>query len=105
MDISRSKALQDLSVLVAEVESGGLVHFHNPNYPSFAGAIGTIKSILDRLMSGKVGGDTRIQAKSGGDSQPPPMQTDEPWVPWSNNDFWDSDMDFWLNLADHPALI
>ena len=29
---------------------------------------------------------------------------EEDWAPWANQDSWDFEFDFWLNLAEHPNL-
>lgn len=96
--------IQDLNVLVAVVETGVFIHPIDPNYALLSRATLTIKSLLRRLLAR----DTR---------QPAPLAetdtlvqgtapiTPETWNIWDNQHLQDFEVDFWLNLAEHPFLI
>ncbi|KAH6664578.1 hypothetical protein B0J14DRAFT_630429 [Halenospora varia] len=99
----RSKILQDLSVLVAEVGTGAVIQAGQPNFAIFTRAIRTIQSLLNILM----GGDLTSRFP---DSEPEiPNQylncnSIQAWDPWINSDPWDFEIEFWANLAEHPSL-
>lgn len=103
-EITLAKVLQDLNVLVAEVEAGALVHLEDPNYALLARATLTIKSILNRLLPGDISKNATIQWEAHVTSQDQAIHTDEEWVPWDNRSLQDFEVDFWLNLAEHPFL-
>ncbi|KAL7914397.1 hypothetical protein GGI35DRAFT_467506 [Trichoderma velutinum] len=48
--INKSKIVQNLSVLVAAIETGTLVQAHDSNYKLLKGASQTIENLLDRLL-------------------------------------------------------
>ncbi|KAF2704996.1 hypothetical protein K504DRAFT_506464 [Pleomassaria siparia CBS 279.74] len=105
-EVSASKSIRDLSVLVAQVETGALVQPEDPNYALLSGAAQTIKNLLDRLITNKFSKQPPIQA-------PPPepfahasaSYVEEDWNSWDNQGLQEFDPDFWLNLAEHPFLI
>lgn len=94
--------IQDLNVLVAVVDTGVLIHPIDPNYALLSRATLTIKSLLRRLLSR----DAR--------HLPPPPQDPllqntaaippADWNLWDNQHLQDFEVDFWLNLAEHPFL-
>lgn len=97
-EISNAEVFQNLSVLVAEVESGAFVSFEHPNYLLLSRAVQTIKSVLSRILSGELNNSTA--------NEPAPRDVaTEPadWIPW-NDQTWDFEIDFWRNLAEHPML-
>lgn len=103
-ELSLAKVVQDLSVLVAQVENGCVVHVEEPNYALLAGATRTIKNLLDRVLSG-----TMRDEFSQGDREPPLLTSsigeELDWMPWAaEGDPWDFESGFWENLAEHPAL-
>ncbi|KAJ3543636.1 hypothetical protein NM208_g3469 [Fusarium decemcellulare] len=93
----RPKMIQDLSVLVAEITTGAWIQAGEPNFALFSRATQTIQSLLDSLLSAK--------------SQPLELthgishDAIEGWEPCVNSQYWDFEMDFWANLAEHPTLL
>ena len=102
--MSRSQVLQDLSVLVAEADSGSLIHFDDPAFAMWTKATSTIRSILDRLLSDDPAAIPQVQHVSTCDQPSPTIENLDYAGFWSANDFRDFELDFWLNLADHPSL-
>lgn len=101
--IRRSKVLQNLSVLVAEIEVGSLVEADDSNYKLLISASHTISNLLDQLLHETVG----IQKENGNFFEPPllaDMGNQPVWSPWDNAALQEFEMDFWLNLAGHPSL-
>lgn len=85
--------MQDLNVLVAHVEAGVLICSDEPNYALLQAATMTIKSVVQRLTLGSL--SINLQSET---------QTNL-WMPWAgHNEALDFELDFWTNLADHPAL-
>lgn len=96
--------IQDLNVLVAVVDTGVLIHPIDPNYALLSRATLTIKSLLRRLLTR----DSRqLPAPSESDPLLPHQTTPTPanWNLWDNQHLQDFEVDFWLNLAEHPFLI
>ncbi|KAM0460589.1 hypothetical protein ACHAPV_004865 [Trichoderma viride] len=98
---SRSKMIQDLSVLVAEITIGAWIQPGEPNYALFAQATRTIQSLLDSLTAAKE------QTSKTSDSQQLINSdgADNTWDPYINSQSWELEMDFWASLAEHPTLI
>lgn len=101
---SHATIIQDLSVLVAQVNTGVLIDSSDPNYALLSAATRTIQAILSNTLSGHIA-PTAMQ-------QQPELQSnilaeggDTNWLPWSSNDNWDFELDFWTNLVEHPTLI
>ncbi|KAH7145479.1 hypothetical protein B0J13DRAFT_553560 [Dactylonectria estremocensis] len=92
---SRSKMIQALSVLVAEVTTGAWIQAGEPNFALFTRATRTIQSLLDSLLA----------------ARPPEVPQDlghnliEAWDPYASSPLWEFEMDFWENLAEHPTLV
>lgn len=85
--------MQDLNVLVAHVEAGVLICPNQPNYALLQAATITIKSVIQRLTLGLLG--LNLQGENQAD----------PWMPWAGEgESLDFELDFWTNLAEHPAL-
>lgn len=100
-----SKAIQDLSILVGEIEIGALIHFEDPNYALLAEAARTIKSILGLTLSGVGTNDSANRSELTGSSLVPTAPPCEDFVLGTNYDLLDFELDFWMNLAEHPALL
>ena len=106
--IWHSNVLQNLYVLIAHAESGALVHTADPNYALLARATRTMKSVMDTVVSWNPSNLTQPHGNRG---QDPVHQTSAEyeeinWEPWAaEQDLPDFELDFWLNLAEHPALI
>ena len=99
--ISITKVFQDLSVLVAEVDSSALIETRDPNYALLSGAVRTIKVILERLTSNFLSQLPVYQA----DQILPYLSDGQDSVPWSIPGTWDFELDFWTDLVDHPVLL
>ena len=97
---SRSRQVQDLSVLVAEIRTGALIEAGEPNFALFNRATSTIQTLLDSLMAW---GPPQAQANESQQNQAP--QIVNYWDPSINFDPWDFESDFWANLAEHPTLV
>lgn len=97
---STSQAIQDLSVLVAHVEAGVLIRPDQPNYALLQGANVTIKSVLNRVSQGLLG---TAQRDVPDDQMLGDAATAETWT-MLDSDTLDFELDFWTNLAEHPAL-
>ncbi|KAF2210472.1 hypothetical protein CERZMDRAFT_45575 [Cercospora zeae-maydis SCOH1-5] len=90
------QAIQDMSVLVAHMEAGVLIRPDQPNYALLQRATATIKSVLNRLSLGMLNTqhDTPAEQALGETMR----------FPVFGNDNLDFELDFWTNLAEHPAL-
>ncbi|KAK7397709.1 hypothetical protein QQX98_012924 [Neonectria punicea] len=96
---SRSRLVQDLSVLVAEIRTGAVIQAGEPNFALFTRATSTIQSLLDSLMTW---GQSRTDTlNSQVDTS---TQYIDRWDPCINFDPWEFEIDFWANLAEHPTL-
>lgn len=100
---SRSRAIQDLSVLVAHVDSGILIDPSDPDYALLAAATRTIQAILDRILSQDVLRVSSVQPQGNFDDMYTSGAT-EAWLPWSASGNWDFEVDFWTTLVEHPIL-
>lgn len=97
---SRSRQVQDLSVLVAEIRTGALIEAGEPNFALFNRATRTIQTLLDSLMSWGPS-----QAQTAGSQHETAPQMVNYWEPCVNFDPWDFESEFWANLAEHPTLL
>ncbi|CAH0005360.1 unnamed protein product [Clonostachys byssicola] len=96
---SRSKLVQDLSVLAAEITVGAWIQPGDPNFALFTRATKTIQSLLDSLISWQ--------------TNPAPAQSEQPMNenfmgdldPSFNFQSWEFEMNFWTDLAEHPTLL
>ena len=91
--VFRTKALQDLSVFVAEVQIGTIVKPGDPNYALLSKATATIQRFLDSFHS------DGVQAPGAAD------EGNEDWATFLSQDLWDFEAGFWQSLADHPSLL
>lgn len=92
--------MQDLGVLVAHVEAGVLICPNQPNYALLQAATVTIKSVMQKLTSGLLNMDVHVES-----SDEQPSRVPDLWMPWvGENESLDFELDFWTNLAEHPAL-
>ncbi|KAL7815928.1 hypothetical protein V8C44DRAFT_323393 [Trichoderma aethiopicum] len=96
---SRSKMIQALSVLVAEITIGSWIQPGEPNFALFSQATRTIQSLLDSL--------TALKVPSGASDSQQLLGTDgtDNWDPYINSQSWELEMDFWASLAEHPTLV
>ena len=96
---------QDLSILVAEVERGTLVYLEHPNYALLTRATQTINSLLDRMLS-PPNGFMAMTSQQFGQPVTNVLATvnESSWDIWENSGVQEFEMNFWLNLADHPFL-
>ncbi|KAM0255610.1 hypothetical protein ACHAQJ_005615 [Trichoderma viride] len=96
---SRSKMIQALSVLVAEITIGAWIQPGEPNFALFSQAVRTIQSLLDSL--------TALKQPSGTSDSQQLLNSDgaDNWDPYINSQSWELEMDFWASLAEHPTLI
>ncbi|WAO87256.1 Hypothetical protein NCS54_00456100 [Fusarium falciforme] len=94
--ISRSRVLQDLAVLVAEVERGTVVKAEDPNYAILSKATQTIQRFLDFIHS-----EQAIEAAPPQLSEQ--LHPDAPWGQQLGQDL-ESEFSFWQGIADHPSL-
>ncbi|OJD40320.1 zn-c6 fungal-type dna-binding domain [Diplodia corticola] len=97
--IARSKMVQDLSVLVAEIRTGVLIQAGEPNFALFTQATRTIQSLLDSLM---------VWRSPPGPLYPQPDASAEFLEDWNTGidfDPWEFEQDFWAGLAGHPTLL
>lgn len=96
---SRTKMVQDLSVLVAEIRTGAVIQDGEPNFALFTRATQTIQSLLDSLMVWRSPGATaNVQPSLG-------LCDLEDWGLLGNLDPWEFEFGFWANLAEHPTLL
>lgn len=99
-----AKVVQNLSVLVAEMESGVLIETDDPNYKLLVDASKTIGSLLSRLIHGRLSEQSSgqvVSAKSPSELLNPELHG---WNAWDGHALHDFESDFWLNLAEHPFL-
>lgn len=95
---SRTKMVQDLSVLVAEIRTGAVIQGGEPNFALFTRATQTIQSLLDSLMVWRSpGAPANVQPSLG-------LNEVEDWGVLGM-DPWEFEFGFWANLAEHPTLI
>jgi len=118
-DVSVSKVIQDLSVLVAKVDTGALITVENPNYALLTEATRTVKTLLDRLSISVVttqnnaAGTAEREVIVNPESLPPPPSPSlslprtmqDEWMPWLQQNTWDFELDFWNDLAEHAILM
>lgn len=86
------------------MEAGALVHVEDPNYALLAGAAQTIKSLLNRIMSNDFTRHPETQPVPNPLSLSPTVHGEDEWASWGNH-LQEFEVDFWLNLAEHPSLV
>ncbi|KAF7596861.1 hypothetical protein BBP40_011906 [Aspergillus hancockii] len=84
---SWTRAVQDLTVFVAEIEAGAFIKKGDPAYPLLSKATQTIRRFLDSVHCEVI-----------------PHRVNESWTGFLSQDLWDFEFAFWENLADHPSL-
>jgi hypothetical protein len=89
--------LRDLTVLVAEVQIGGLVQLWDPNYALLSSAALTIQNVMSVVDNHQQHNESSLQ-------QILHSNFDDEWDPWMNAESWEFEFDFWRNLAGHPYL-
>ncbi|PIG85472.1 hypothetical protein AARAC_007070 [Aspergillus arachidicola] len=85
--ISWTRAVQDLTVFVAEIEAGSFIKQGDPNYALLSKASQTIRRFIDTVHP-----------------QVTHRRVDESWTGFLSQDPWDFEYSFWENLAEHPSL-
>ena len=100
----KTEVFQNLSVLVAEVEKGALVHSEDSNYALLARATQTVKGLIGRILTGELTKTTSNQSAYEPTEEVSMAFDEDSGAPWANQNLWDFEMDFWLNLAEHPTL-
>lgn len=103
-DVTPSKSIRDLSVLVAEIETGTLLQAEEPNYALLSAAARTIKNVMDRLISNWFAAPTDPQPSINAAEQYPLQLNDNALTSWEMHGLQDFDPEFWLNLSEHPFL-
>lgn len=101
---SPSKIIRDLSVLIAETETGALLQLEDPNYVLLSGAVRTIKDLLDRLIANRFIVHADIQSAAAFSTQPPEYNGEELNF-WDVHELQDFDPAFWMKLSEHPFLM
>ncbi|KAM0333956.1 hypothetical protein ACHAQA_000974 [Verticillium albo-atrum] len=96
---SRSKMVQNLSVLVAELQIGVLIQAGDPNFALFTRATQTMQSLLDSLLVSRFPIAAQNQPPNVGIALP------EQWDPNNTLDPWEFEHGFWAYLAEHPTLL
>lgn len=101
--LPRSRVLQDLSVLVAQVDSGILIDPSDPDYALLTAATRAIQTILDKVLTPDVprGPPGQQQCEV---ADPHMNGTDEDWLHWPSYENLDFEVDFWTTLIEHPVL-
>lgn len=96
---SRSKMVQDLSVLVAEIRTGAVIQDGEPNFALVSRATQTIQSLLDSLMVWQSPTPAMNPQQQLGS-----IHADD-WGLGEHLDPWEFEIGFWANLAEHPTLL
>ncbi|KKY13512.1 putative fungal specific transcription factor domain-containing protein [Diplodia seriata] len=97
--VTRSRMVQDLSVLVAEMRAGVLIKAGEPNFALFTRATRTIQSLLDSLMVWRPDPDANADLLG--------CTADflEGWQTQGGFEPWEFEQGFWEGLAGHPTLV
>ena len=106
-ETSISQVIQDLSVLVAHLESGVLIDHGEPNYALLSGATATVKGILGRVLSPFA---KELHHTTHRPTAPTDVLSTEDLDPWlastaEQNALENFELDFWLHLSEHPELV
>ena len=104
-DATPSRSIRDLSVLVAEIETGALLQPEDPNYALLFAAARTMKNLLDRLITNRFAAQLDVPATVEAAGQRPLRYSDEELITWDTYGLQDFDPEFWLNLSEHPFLM
>ncbi|KAJ4402705.1 hypothetical protein N0V91_007080 [Didymella pomorum] len=104
-DATPSKTIRDLSVLVAEIETGALLQPEDPNYALLFAAARTMKNLLDRLITNRFTAQTQVPTTIQVAGQRPLRYSDQELIIWDTHGLQDFDPEFWLNLSEHPFLM
>jgi hypothetical protein len=98
------KIVQDLSLLVAQIEAGVFVDLPDPNYALFAKAAQAISSVLHRVITRNSTSDALSQSNDF-QRQSTAVNPCPDWMSWAaTQNTHDFELDFWLNLGEHPEL-
>lgn len=104
-DATAARTIRDLSVLLAEIESGALLQPEDPNYALLSGAARTIKDLLDRLITNKFAPHALMQPIAAALAEGPFSFVGTGLSTWDTQGLQDYDPAFWLNLSEHPFLM
>jgi hypothetical protein len=96
----KSKMIQDLCVLVAELRSGAIISPGDSCFESFTQATSTISSILDSSLTLASPPKSHMANMQGSTS----FDIGNNWNPDITFEPWDFETDFWENLATHPTI-
>lgn len=97
--LQEAKVIRDLGIVVTEVDMGTIVQPSEPNYALLSRATNTIKKFLDCIFAR----DRHYVPLPG--TEPPHHSADlSSWVPQSQLEPWDFEVNFWDNLAEHPSM-
>ncbi|KAH7243815.1 hypothetical protein B0J15DRAFT_565102, partial [Fusarium solani] len=96
---TRSSVLQDLTVLTLEIEKGTVAKAGDANYALLTKATQTIHRFLDFTLS-----DKRAVQLTTVPQLPEGLQNAGTWEQQLGQDFLESELSFWDNMADHPSL-
>ncbi|CAG9982671.1 unnamed protein product [Clonostachys byssicola] len=100
-----SATVQNLSTLVAEIERGTLVSSQHPNYALLTSATKTIDSLLKRLIaSSATGVSIHNYPQSSSSIVVDQIEDLDPGIWNTQENLQDFEIDFWLNLSEHPFL-
>lgn len=91
-------------MLVAQVNTGILIDSADPNYALLSAATQTIQAILNKALSSSFSPSMSLHQQLESVSNTLESANID-WLPWSSDNNWDFEMDFWTNLAEHPILI
>ncbi|KAL6915360.1 hypothetical protein FSST1_006855 [Fusarium sambucinum] len=95
----RTKCIQDLNILVANLKVGAIVRAGEANFALFGRATRTMQSLLNTLADGT---SFRSQQTQNQDSDNRNLASDLNL--FANLEPSDFEVDFWASLADHPGL-
>jgi hypothetical protein len=97
----KSKMIQDLCVLVAELRSGAIVSPGDPSFELLTQATSTISSILDSSLT--LASPPRAHMANVQGSAPF-SDISNNWNPDLTFEPWEFEADFWQNLSTHPTI-
>jgi hypothetical protein len=96
----KSKMIQDLCVLVAELRSGAIISPGDPSFELFTRATSTISSILDSSLTLASPPKAHLANMQGSTS----FEIGNNWNPEITFEPWEFETAFWENLATHPTI-
>jgi hypothetical protein len=100
-ELDLSQTFQDLSVFIAQVETGALVHPQHPNYALLLRAITAIKKVLSRSLNDRATSNDKLrdgEAATDIITVDSGLDTFGDWDLWSMQGSWGFEH-FWPDLA------